>query len=98
MTYILASQVFASGCNLSLCGYFYPIIQKFGDDYFLYPNVFDSCERKYSQIKVNGKEIENNKYSFYPSHRGMHFLDIEYTYLFRGKEEFFRSRKGLLVK
>ena len=98
MISILASQMFTSNSCFSMCGYFYPIIQKYGDDYLLYPNGFESCKRKYSQIKINGNKIENNKYSFYPTHSGMHFLDIEYSYLFRGKEEVFRSRKGLLVK
>ena len=98
MISILLGKIYVSNCSYGMCGYFYPTIQKFGDDYFLYPYVLNSCERKYSEIRVNGNKIENNQYSFNPTHRGIHFLNIEYIDLSNGHEEVFRARKGLLVK
>ncbi|MEM9547362.1 MAG: hypothetical protein AAGA77_15390 [Bacteroidota bacterium] len=75
----LYSRIFYVG---SFCGgpYFDPVIQKFGDNYYLYPEPVDRYRLNRTVLKVNGKRIDDHTYVFKPEHQGTHLLNIEYTF------------------
>jgi len=95
---ILYSQMNTGWCGMYLCKWFYPIIQKYGDDLLLYPSVYNVCDPKYDELWVNGIKLEKNKYLFKPTHQGLYTLDIEYKYLHQSfSPEIIRVKKELLV-
>ena len=77
----LYSKINSGWCGMYLCQWFYPVIQKYGDDLLLYPSVYNVCDPKYAELWVNGVQLEKGKYLFKPRSRGIHYLDIEYKYL-----------------
>lgn len=97
MTYILFSRSGSFGCNF-ICRYFNPRVQQFGDKYFLYPNIIFVNEFSYSELTINGELVEDFKHKFQPKRKGMHILDIQFSYFYNMKKEVIKFRKGLMVK
>jgi len=95
---ILYIKMHPGSSSCYLCSWFYPIVQKCGDDLLLYPNVIDACEPKYNEYWVNDVKLDKKIFRFKPAHRGLHSLNIEYKYLnYQGSPEVLSVRKDLLV-
>ena len=80
------------------CGYFNPVVQKFGDSYYVYPDRVERYGRTTAETRVNGNVITDGKYSFEPKSVGIHYLDIEYSLWGQYGLQTLNFRKGLLVK
>ncbi len=78
--------------------YFDPFIQRFGDTYYVYPGKLSRHEKWRSEITVNGRVLNEDKYWFHPRSRGMHYFDIEYKFWGNYGLQTLNFRKGLMVK
>jgi len=88
----------SSSCCFN-CAYFNPVLQRFGENYFVYSdlkNEYHSGRR--AEIKVNGKRIWGNSYVFHPKRKGLHRLDIEYKFWGQHGLQTLNFKKGLMVK
>lgn len=97
MVYILAGQLLPN-CDMHLCSYFSPVIQKKNGLYYLYPYQENSCWHNDPKFKVNGELLEDATYVFKPERIGEHVLDVEFRYMFDGRMRSFYSSETLNVQ
>lgn len=90
-------ESFWSGSGLS-CNYFNPVVHKYDGSLFVYPDKAQSYYGKGVDLKVDGQSLKKNTYTFLPEEKGMHHLNIEYTFWGSAGKQTMKVVKGLLVE